>query len=167
MNKEQFVDIFGGIYEHSSWVAEAAFAQGVKEPINREQLLSVFRAQVEASGVEAQLVLLRAHPDLAGKLAMSGELTAESTAEQAGAGIDQCTPEEFERFQTLNTEYVERFGFPFIMAVKGFDRHQILSAFEERVNNDKQTEFSTALTQVHRIAELRIDTWLASQGAGA
>ena len=167
MNKEQFVDTFGGIYEHSAWVAEAAFEQGAPDQSNGEQLIKALRAQVDAADADAQLLLLRAHPDLAGKLAMSGELTAESTAEQAGAGIDQCTLEEFERFQSLNTEYVEKFGFPFIMAVKGFDRHQILSAFETRVNNDKKTEFSTALMQVHRIAELRINTWLDSQGAGA
>lgn len=167
LNQQQFVDTFGSIYEHSAWVAEQAFAKGPPEPLTQETLCAALRAEVDASGRDAQLVLLRAHPDLAGKLAVSGELTAESTAEQASAGIDQCSPEEFERFQTLNSQYVEKFGFPFIMAVKGSDRHQILAAFESRVHNDKNTEFNTALAQVHKIAELRIQTWLQTQGAGA
>ena len=165
MNKEEFVETFGGIYEHSAWVAERAFARGASRDISKDGLVAALSVEVDAAGGEAQLVLLRAHPDLAGKLAVSGELTAESTAEQASAGIDQCTPEEFERFQTLNTAYVEKFGFPFIMAVKGSNRHQILAAFELRIDNDKPTEFSTALAQVHRIAELRIQTWLDTQGA--
>jgi len=167
LKQQQFVDAFGGIYEHSAWVAEQAFANGPPESLTQEQLCAALRAEVDASGEQAQLILLRAHPDLAGKLAVSGELTAESTAEQASAGIDQCTPEQFARFQTLNTRYVEKFGFPFIMAVKGSDRHQILAAFESRVNNDKDTEFRTALAQVHKIAELRIQTWLQTQGADA
>lgn len=165
MNKEQFVETFGGIYEHSAWVAERAFDRNNGIEINHDALFAALSVEVDSSGDEAQLALLRAHPDLAGKLAVSGELTAESTAEQASAGIDQCSEEEFERFQVLNATYVEKFAFPFIMAVKGSDRHQILAAFELRVNNDKETEFNTALEQVHRIAQLRIQTWLDTQGA--
>lgn len=167
MNKQQFVEHFGGIYEHSAWVAEQAFERGAAKMLDVPSLTAALRAEVDASGADAQLVLLRAHPDLAGKLALSGELTADSTAEQASAGLDQCNEQEFERFQQLNSSYVEKFGFPFIMAVKGRDRHQILSAFEHRISNSKKIEFDTALEQVHRIAELRIQAWMDTQGAGA
>lgn len=164
MNKESFVETFGGIYEHSAWVAEAAYERGPPDMSDAGRLHAVLQAEVNASGQETQLALLRAHPDLAGKLAVSGELTADSTAEQASAGLDQCSAEEFERFQALNRSYVDKFGFPFILAVKGRDRHQILNAFETRVNNDRSTEFATALEQVHRIAELRIQAWFDVEG---
>ena len=102
------------------------------------------------------MALLRAHPDLAGKLAVEGELTAESTSEQAGAGLERCSPEEFEEFQRLNDAYTARFGFPFILAVKGYDRAGILAAFRRRVGHDRATELREALDQVHRIARLRL-----------
>jgi len=104
------------------------------------------------------MALLRAHPDLAGKLAKSGELTAESTAEQAGAGIDQCTDEEFSEFTHLNNEYREKFNFPFILAVKGRHRTEILEVFRTRVSNEVAAEFREALNQVHQIAKLRLET---------
>ena len=102
-------------------------------------------------------VLRRAHPDLAGLLAVSGGLTAASSAELAGAGLDLCTPEEFSAFTELNTRYSEKFGFPFIVAVRGLDRAGILDRFRQRVEHDQDTEFDEALSQVHRIARLRID----------
>src|SRR5699024_591159 len=95
-------------------------------------------------------------PDLAGKAALDGTLTEASTNEQAGAGIDQCTPEEFERFTKLNNAYKEKFQFPFIMAVKGSNRHQILAAFEERINNDYDAEFERAVNEINKIAEFRL-----------
>jgi 2-oxo-4-hydroxy-4-carboxy-5-ureidoimidazoline decarboxylase len=119
-------------------------------------LAEAMAVHVEASGEAAQLALLRAHPDLAGKLALRGELTAESTSEQAGAGIDHCSPEEYDEFQRLNRRYTARFGFPFILAVKGYDRAGILEAFRCRVTNAPATEFREALDQVHRIARLRL-----------
>ena len=106
---------------------------------------------------------LRAHPELAGKLAVAGGLTVESTAEQAGAGLDRCSPEEFARFTELNDQYGAKFGHPFIIAVRGLDRAAILAAFETRVNNDPSTEFATALAEVHKIARLRLEL-LADQG---
>ena len=112
---------------------------------------------VDAAGDERQLDLLRAHPELAGKLAIAGGLTAESSAEQAGAGLDSCTPAEFARFSDLNDRYGARFGHPFIIAVRGLDRAAILDAFESRVGNDRDTEFATALAEVHKIARLRLD----------
>jgi OHCU decarboxylase len=111
--------------------------------------------QVDAAGHDEKLALLRAHPDLAGKLAV-GELTAASASEQAGAGLDRCTPEEFDRLQDLNARYKAKFGFPFIMAVKGRRRGEIIAAFGRRIENSPETEFETALAEVHRIALLRL-----------
>ncbi|MFQ5567816.1 MAG: 2-oxo-4-hydroxy-4-carboxy-5-ureidoimidazoline decarboxylase, partial [Paracoccaceae bacterium] len=121
-----------------------------------ETLAGAMAARVEAAGLAAQLALLRAHPDLAGKLAVRGELTPESTSEQAGAGLDRCSANEFEEFQHLNDAYKARFGFPFILAVKGHDRAAILDAFRRRAGNGRATELREALDQVHRIARLRL-----------
>lgn len=104
----------------------------------------------------AQLALINAHPDLAGKAAVQGELTASSTSEQAGAGIHLCTPSEFARFTELNDAYKARFHFPFIMAVKGSDRHQILAAFEQRIQHSADTEFACALAEINKIALFRL-----------
>jgi OHCU decarboxylase len=112
---------------------------------------------VDAAGHDAQLALLRAHPELAGKLAIAGGLTAESSAEQAGAGLDSCTPDEFASFSDLNDRYGARFGHPFIIAVRGLDRAAILAAFAARIDNDPTTEFATALAEVHKIARLRLE----------
>ena len=111
---------------------------------------------VDAAGHDAQSALLRAHPELAGKLAIAGNLTAESSAEQAGAGLDACSADEFARFQMLNTRYGAAFGHPFIIAVRGLTRSDILAAFEQRATNDPETEFATALAEVHKIARLRL-----------
>ncbi len=104
--------------------------------------------------------MLKAHPDLAGKLAAARRLTAESTAEQAGAGLDALTDEERKRFTELNAGYAERFGFPFIIAVKGLDRARILEAFEQRITNDTGAEFAEACRQVEQIALLRLKDML-------
>ena len=152
----EFVTRYGGIYEHSPWVAEAA--AGVLEAgASLADIRRVMADCVDNASAETQLELMRAHPDLAGKAAIAGTLTAESTGEQASAGLDQCTAAEFERFQSLNTAYRRKFGFPFIMAVRGASRSDILKAFAERVNNPTDVEFETALAEIHRIAELRLD----------
>ncbi len=157
LSRETFVSNYGGVYEHSSWIAERAFDAGLTKAADTPDGLSaLLRAQVEAAGEAAQLALLRAHPDLAGKLATTGKLTSASATEQAGAGFAACTGQEFERFQALNKAYVERFGFPFILAVAGRQRTEILEKFERRVDNDPDTEFREALDQVHRIALLRL-----------
>jgi 2-oxo-4-hydroxy-4-carboxy-5-ureidoimidazoline decarboxylase len=113
-------------------------------------------AVVTAAPRDRQLELLRAHPDLAGRLAVAGALTPHSTSEQAGAGLDKCTAEEFARFTRLNDAYKAKFGFPFIMAVKGCARGEILAAFERRLNQDAASEFRTALDEVNRIALFRL-----------
>ncbi len=148
--EDVFVAKYGGIYEHSPWVAKAAFKTGIAD-------LSIeMRNVVEAAGHEAQMVLLRAHPDLAGKLAKSGALTDESTSEQASAGLDQCSNAEFAEFTSLNDTYKSKFGFPYILAVKGRHRIEILENFRSRINNSIDQEFREALDQVHQIAKLRL-----------
>lgn len=158
-NKRAYVDRFGGVYEHSAWVAEQSFDMGPPEP---EDLPAIMRQIVEDAGADAQLTLLRAHPDLAGKLAKSGELTDESTSEQASAGLDQCTEEEFAAFTALNEAYKKRFGFPYILAVRGRHRTEILENFKARVNNAPDDEFREALDQVHQIAALRLEMLFSS-----
>ena len=150
-----FVQALGGIFEHSPWVAAAVADHrpfGSVDALHRAMV-----AAVAAAPPGRQLDLIRAHPDLAGKAARAGALTEPSTAEQAGAGLDRLTDAEFERFGTLNTAYMARFGFPFIVAVKGLTKHDILTAFETRLPNDPDTEKTTALQQVARIARFRLE----------
>ncbi|MCI4663802.1 MAG: allantoinase PuuE [Neomegalonema sp.] len=157
MNREAFVSAYGGIFEHSPWIAERAFtyelgpahdcAAGVHSALCR-----AFRAATEAE----RLGVLRAHPDLAGKLAQARRLTAESTAEQASAGLDALTEEERAAFTQLNTDYVAKFGFPFIIAVRDHDKAGIMAAFQRRLQHDRPSEFAEACRQVERIAELRL-----------
>jgi 2-oxo-4-hydroxy-4-carboxy-5-ureidoimidazoline decarboxylase len=155
--RADFLTRFGGVYEHSPWVAEAALDAGL--PPNADTADGLHRAlsaAMRAAPRERQLALIRAHPDLAGRLARAGTLTAASTAEQRGAGLDQCSDDEFARFTALNEAYKARFGFPFIMAVKGRARAEILAAFERRVANEPEAEFRAALDEIDRIALLRL-----------
>ncbi len=157
MVRERFVARFGSIFEHSPWIADRAFdlelgpahdsAVGLHSALAR-----VFRS---ASGAE-HLGVLRAHPDLAGKLAAEKRLTAESTSEQASAALDALSDEDRATFQRLNTDYVAKHGFPFIIAVRDHTRASILAAFTARLHNDSQTESAAACAQVERIALLRL-----------
>lgn len=157
LSREDFVNVFADIYEHSPWVAEKAFDLGQDESINDVEGLHQRMADLMLSAdYAAQLALINAHPDLAGKAAIRGELTAASTSEQAGAGINASTAEEFARFTELNNAYKAKFGFPFIMAVKGSNRHQILAAFEERIHNSPEQEFARALAEINKIALFRL-----------
>ncbi|MEZ5833368.1 MAG: 2-oxo-4-hydroxy-4-carboxy-5-ureidoimidazoline decarboxylase [Dongiaceae bacterium] len=157
LDHTQFVTLYGRVYEHSPWIVEAAWSAGMKPACDTvEGLHQVLSRIVGAAPHERQLALLNAHPDLAGRLAVRGELTAESTSEQASAGLDKCTPAEFQRLTELNDAYKRKFPFPFIMAVKGKSRAEILAAFERRIGNDEATEFQTALAEVHKIALLRL-----------
>jgi OHCU decarboxylase len=157
MDRTPFTARFGGVFEHSPWIAEAAWEAGLgPDQDSAEGLHAALCAVFRAAGPERQLGVLRAHPDLAGRLAVAGELTASSSAEQASAGLDRCTPAEFARFQDLNTRYISRFGFPFIMAVKDRSRAEILDAFGRRIDNATDTEFATALAEVEKIALLRL-----------
>ncbi|XKE44839.1 2-oxo-4-hydroxy-4-carboxy-5-ureidoimidazoline decarboxylase [Halomonas organivorans] len=153
----EFVEHYGDIYEHSPWVAELAWQRGLApDQDSPEGLAEAMGRVLREAEPERQLEVIRAHPDLAGKAAVAGELTDDSTREQAGAGLDQCTPEEMARFERLNAAYKERFGFPFVMAVKGSDRHAILAAFETRLENDPAEERRTAIEQINRIAAFRL-----------
>lgn len=158
LTRTEFVERFGGVYEHSPWIAEDLWDQGLSADHDTpEGLQSAMAAVLDAADREAKLALIRAHPDLAGKAAVRGELTEASTSEQAGAGLDQCTAQEFARFQELNATYQDKFGFPFILAVKGRHRTEILNAFETRISNSPEVEFDTALGQINRIALLRLE----------
>jgi len=157
LDRGAFVELYGRVYENSPWIAEAAWDAGLDGPCDAvEGLHRTLAAIVDAAPREKQLALLCAHPDLAGRLAVRGELTAESSSEQASAGLDKCTPAEFRRFIELNDSYRRKFPFPFIMAVKGKSRGEILDAFERRIHHAEDLEFRTALAEVHKIALLRL-----------
>ncbi|GGD52642.1 2-oxo-4-hydroxy-4-carboxy-5-ureidoimidazoline decarboxylase [Caballeronia grimmiae] len=160
MPADAFVTVLAGIFEHSPWVAEIAAQQRPFESI--DALHAAMSKAVETAGDEKQLALINAHPELAGKAAVRGELTAESTREQSGAGLNLCTQEEFDKLQSLNAAYRQKFGFPFILAVRGYDRHGIIANFEERVNHDRAEELRTSLDQIHRIARFRLDDLIAA-----
>ncbi|MFS4437996.1 allantoinase PuuE [Paracoccaceae bacterium GXU_MW_L88] len=157
MERDAFVETFGGIYEHSAFLAERAY-DGELGPAHDTAvgMASALTRQFRAASREERLGVLTAHPDLAGKLAAAKRLTAESTAEQASAGLDALTDEERTRFTELNDAYTAKHGFPFIIAVRDHDKASILKNFEERVENGTETEFETAAKQVERIAELRL-----------
>ena len=156
MDTHDFIARYGGIYEHSPWVAERASDLDI-DTTDVGMLARVMADVVDNAASDRQLELIRAHPDLAGRAQVAGELTAESTAEQSSAGLDQCSREEFERFQALNSAYREKFGFPFVMAVRGSSRGEILEAFARRLDNDYELEFETALVEIHKIARLRLE----------
>ena len=161
MQQAEFVEMFGGIFEHSAWIAEQAFADELG-PANDTAvgLHAALAARFRLASNEQKLGVLTAHPDLAGKLAAAERLTVESSSEQASAGLDALTDAERARFTELNDAYTSRFGFPFIIAVKGLKKDQILSAFEARLDSNRETEFNTACRQVERIARLRLNELL-------
>lgn len=161
MDRAGFVARFGGVFEHSPWIAEGAHALELGPAHDTAAGLHNALARVfRAAGHERRLAVLRAHPDLAGKLAQARRLTPESTAEQASAALDALTDDERATFQRLNAAYVARHGFPFIIAVRDNTKASILAAFERRIANDSATEFATACAQVERIAELRLKDML-------
>ncbi|MFO1210543.1 MAG: allantoinase PuuE [Amaricoccus sp.] len=157
MEREAFVARFGGVYEHSPWVAERAWELELGPAHDTGVgVHSVLARAFRAASEKERLGVLTAHPDLAGKLAQAKRLTAESTSEQASAGLDALTDAERARFTELNDAYQGKFGFPFIIAVRDHDKAGILAAFEARVGNDRATELATAERQVERIAQLRL-----------
>ena len=155
MKEKEFIARYRGIYEHSPWVAEKA-APLVDDSADVDVIARVMEDCVDNASRERQLELIRAHPDLAGKAAVAGELTDDSETEQSRAGLDQCSPQEYARFQALNEAYRGKFGFPFVMAVRNSSRAEILAAFESRLGNDYDAEFETALLEIHKIARMRL-----------
>lgn len=148
LSKSAFVRKFGAVYEESPWGAEAVWPG----PDRLEALAGAMRAVVDQAPIGDRLSLIRAHPELAGRARMAEA----SVREQSGAGLDRCSSEEFAAFHRLNAAYSTRFGFPFIIAVRGLNRCDVLSAFEARLANDAETEFATAMAQIHRIAGFRL-----------
>ncbi|HXF89994.1 MAG TPA: 2-oxo-4-hydroxy-4-carboxy-5-ureidoimidazoline decarboxylase [Xanthobacteraceae bacterium] len=149
-----FAAQLGHVCEHAPWVARRA---AERRPFrSRDDLHRAMLAVIAAASEAEQLTLLRNHPELAGKAAIAGDLTADSKKEQGGAGLDRLTAAEYERFHALNRAYNEKFGFPFILAVKGKTKDEILAAFAARVDNDRAEEFRTALEQVGRIIGFRL-----------
>ncbi|MDP8950550.1 MAG: 2-oxo-4-hydroxy-4-carboxy-5-ureidoimidazoline decarboxylase [Actinomycetota bacterium] len=152
--KEEFVAKFTALYEHSPWVAEGAWHE--RPFSSRSELHGAFvRAMYEAPR-QSQLELIGAHPDLAGKAAVAGELTPESTREQASAGLDRLTPEEYEAFTGMNRAYRERFGFPMIVCVREHTKESILQNAESRLENSGEEEIEIALGEIAKIARLRL-----------
>jgi OHCU decarboxylase len=157
LDRAAFVARFGHVFEHSAWIAEAAYDAGLPpDAATAEGLWRAMTAVLRTAPAERKRDLILAHPDLAGRLAAACRLTAESTKEQASAGLDALTDAERARFMQLNEAYRQRFGFPFIMAVKGRTKKEILAAFERRLGNEAQAEFAEALAQIERIALLRL-----------
>ena len=159
-SRAEFAALLDGTYEHSPWIAEAAWDARPFASLAALKLALV-RA-TRAGGREAQLGLIRAHPELAGKAMVANTLTAESTHEQGKAGLTACTPEEFEQINELNARYNAKFAFPFILAVRGprgtgLSKQQIIAAFERRAAHHPDVEFDEALRNIHRIAEIRLD----------
>jgi 2-oxo-4-hydroxy-4-carboxy-5-ureidoimidazoline decarboxylase len=156
LTRDEFLALYGGVYEHSPHFADTVFplaASGALDTLSG--LHAALRAAVEAGGTPAQLALIRAHPDLANRL-RAAPLTAASAGEQSGAGLDQCTASELAEFTQLNGAYKTKFGFPFIKAVRGFTRAEILAEFRQRLANDLDSEFRAAMAEIHAIALLRL-----------
>ncbi|MDB5641170.1 MAG: decarboxylase [Hyphomicrobiales bacterium] len=161
LSRDDFIARFGGIFEHSAWVAEGAYDKGLgPESDSAEGLHADMAAIMRAAPKNQQLALINAHPDLAGKLHAAGRLTQDSTKEQSSAGLDMLTDAERKRFTELNDAYKARFGFPFILAVKGKTKADILEAFETRLHHSEDQEFATALEQIEKIALLRLKEML-------
>jgi len=160
-DKEAFLTKFGAVYEHSPWVAERAFEAAMKDrldtmTLDADALAARFESVFLEASTERQLGVLRAHPALACGRAEHNVLTVDSRKEQAGAGLDQCTEQEFMLFREMNAIYFGKYDIPFIIAVKGLSRQDVLATFRERLNNSTDSEFQTALRQVCRIARFRI-----------
>jgi 2-oxo-4-hydroxy-4-carboxy-5-ureidoimidazoline decarboxylase len=155
-----FTAALGAIYEHSPWVAARAAQQ---RPFDTVMELHAAMAHAVASATEAEkLTLVRAHPDLAGRLARAGNLAPASASEQAGLGLDRLSDAEFDRFEGLNSAYLARFGFPFVIAVKRQTRASVLAAFVQRLDNDPATELRTALAEIDAIAGFRLAAMLGT-----
>ena len=154
LGRPEFVRLIGPVFEHSPWIAEMTFA---KKPFaNRENLQRALCETVKNSGAEKQLALICAHPDLAGTFALAGQLTKESTHEQAGAGLNQLSPAEMDRFQRQNAAYKNKFGFPFVICARLNKKEAMHAGFERRLQNSREQEIKTALEEIFKIAELRL-----------
>ena len=160
LGREHFVRVVGPVYEHSPWIAEQTWAQRPFE--SGGALHRALCNTVLASDEATKVALIRAHPDLAGKAARPGRLTAASTREQASAGLDHLTPEEAALFDKHNRAYRERFGFPFVICARRNKKEAVLASFERRLQNSREQEIEAALAEICKIAELRLNDLIAS-----
>ena len=159
----EFVRVIGPVFEHSPWIAEAAWSQ---QPFaSLEELHRALCETVNAAGEAKQLALIRAHPDLVGRAALAGTLTRESTGEQASAGLNQLSPAEVELFQKNNAAYQEKFGFPFVICARLNKKEAILAGFERRLKNSRAQEIRAALAEIFKIAELRLRDLIVAQAS--
>ncbi len=154
LSHDEFVRIVGPVFEHSPWIAEATWAQRPFASV--EALHAALCETVRGASDAQQLALICAHPDLVGKLALAGQLTKESTGEQASAGLGNLTPEEVELFQQNNAAYKKKFGFPFVICARLNKKEAILNGFKVRLHNSSEQEIQAALTEIFKIAELRL-----------
>ena len=157
MDTQEFISRYSGIYEHSPWVAEQVADLALDVVADTDAMARLMADVVDNSCEEQQLALIRAHPDLAERAEVVDELTPDSKAEQISAGLHQCSRVEYERFQALNEAYKTKFGFPFVMAVRGSNCEEILGEFSRRLRNDYDVEFESALAEIHKIARFRLE----------
>ena len=163
LSADEFVERFGTLFEHSPWVAEGAW--GGRPFAGLSELHGVFVKTVRDAPAERRVALIRAHPDLAGKAALAGELTPESASEQSSAGLDRLSPEEYERFHRLNASYREKFGLPFVVCVRDHTKDSIFAAAEARLEHTLPEEIEAALAEIFRITYLRLRDIVESDGA--
>ena len=156
MEGKKIINLLKGIYEHSAWVPEKLLSENISEIKTKKELKLIMKKIVDNSTEKKKLNLIKAHPELGKKLKKKEKLTKFSKEEQKSAGLDQCTDEEFEILTNLNNTYRSKFEFPFILAVKGLNKNQIIDNMKKRVNNSKSEEFKTAINEIHKIAQLRI-----------
>ena len=156
MEGKKIINLLKGIYEHSAWVPEKLLSENISEIKTKEELELMMKKIVDNSTETEKLNLIKAHPELGKKLQKKEKLTKFSKEEQKSAGLDQCSDEEFEILTNLNNTYRSKFEFPFILAVKGLNKNQIIDNMKKRVNNCKFVEFETAINEIHKIAQLRI-----------
>ena len=156
LERKEIINLLKSVYEHSSWVPERLLTENVSEIKTKEELEFMMKKIVDNSSDIEKLKLIKAHPELGKKLQKKEKLTKFSEEEQKSAGLDQCSNEEFEILTNLNNTYRSKFEFPFILAVKGLNKYQIIDNMKKRVNNSKSEEFETAINEIHKIAQLRI-----------
>jgi 2-oxo-4-hydroxy-4-carboxy-5-ureidoimidazoline decarboxylase len=162
LTEEDFVRIVGPVFEHSPWIAKAAAAS--RPFLNLDSLEKTLREIVLNSGETKQIELIRAHPDLVGRAALQGNLTNESTREQAAAGLGNLDVEEIRLFQKLNAAYREKFGFPFVICARLNKKEAILRGFDSRLQNSREDEIQTALGEIFKIAQLRLRDLVEARG---
>lgn len=164
LDRTGFVGRFGGLVEHSPWVAEKAW-EG-RPFASRADVLAAFRGAMQAADAKSRLEIIRAHPELAGRPAVEGALTPESTGEQASAGLDRLTPDEYERFNRLNRDYRTTFGFPLVVCVREHTKESILRGAEARLAHTPLQEQETALEEIAKIVALRLEDLVEREPRG-